>query len=39
MWSVNGVPHANGHLASRDDQDRPVYGGTAADFAFVQAIR
>jgi hypothetical protein len=26
-------------LVSRDDQDRPVYGGTPADFAVVQAIQ
>ena len=37
-WSVNGVSRANAHLVSRDDQDRPVYGGTPADFAVVQAI-
>lgn len=38
-WSVNGVSRANAFLVSRDDQDRPVYGGTPADFAVVQAIR
>ncbi|WP_420024188.1 baseplate multidomain protein megatron (plasmid) [Cereibacter azotoformans] len=38
-WSVNGVGRANAHLVSRDDQDRPVYGGTPADFAVVQAIQ
>ncbi len=38
-WSVNGVSRAAAHLVSRDDQDRPVYGGTPADFAVVQAIR
>jgi len=38
-WSVNGVARAAAHLVSRDDQDRPVYGGTPADFAVVQAIR
>ena len=38
-WSVNGVSRANAHLVSRDDQDRPVYGGTPADFAVVQAIQ
>jgi hypothetical protein len=27
------------HLVSRDDQDRPVYGGTPSDFAVVQAIK
>jgi len=38
-WSVNGVSRANAHLVSRDDQGRPVYGGTPADFAVVQAIK
>ncbi|WP_281826861.1 baseplate multidomain protein megatron [Jannaschia rubra] len=38
-WSVNGVSRAAAHLVSRDDQDRPVYGGTPADFAVVQAIK
>src|SRR6056297_1176920 len=38
-WSVNGVSRAAAHLVSRDDQDRPVYGGTTADFAVVQAIK
>lgn len=38
-WSVNGVSRANAILVSRDDQDRPVYGGTPADFAVVQAIQ
>jgi hypothetical protein len=36
---VNGVARANARLVSRDDQDRPVFGGTPADFAVVQAIR
>ncbi|MGC9420901.1 MAG: baseplate multidomain protein megatron, partial [Rhodovulum sp.] len=38
-WSVNGVSRAVAHLVSRDDQDRPVHGGTPADFAVVQAIK
>ncbi|WP_084863954.1 baseplate multidomain protein megatron [Salibaculum halophilum] len=38
-WSVNGVSRSAAHLVSRDDQDRPVYGGTPADFAVVQAIK
>lgn len=38
-WSVNGVSRANAFLVSSDDQDRPVYGGTPADFAVVQAIQ
>ncbi|MFN3577575.1 MAG: glycoside hydrolase TIM-barrel-like domain-containing protein, partial [Tabrizicola sp.] len=38
-WLVNGVSRANAFLVSRDDQDRPVYGGTPSDFAVVQAIQ
>jgi len=38
-WSVNGVSRATAFLVSRDAEDRPVYGGTPADFAVVQAIK
>ena len=38
-WVVNGVARANAHLVSRDDEDRPVFGGTPADFSVVEAIR
>ncbi|MGN6550644.1 MAG: baseplate multidomain protein megatron [Pararhizobium sp.] len=38
-WRVNGVSRAAAHLVSRDEKDRPVYGGTPADFAVVQAIK
>ncbi|GLS88413.1 hypothetical protein GCM10010873_33870 [Cypionkella aquatica] len=38
-WSVNGVNRASAHLVSRDAEGRPVYGGTPADFAVVQAIQ
>ncbi|WIY52466.1 glycoside hydrolase TIM-barrel-like domain-containing protein [Devosia sp. YIM 151766] len=38
-WSVNGVGRAAAHLVSRDDDDRPIYGGTPADFSVVQAIQ
>lgn len=38
-WSVNGVSRGAAHRVSRDDQDRPAYGGTPADFAVVEAIR
>ncbi|MDO5757951.1 MAG: glycoside hydrolase TIM-barrel-like domain-containing protein [Rhodobacterales bacterium] len=38
-WSVNGVNRAAAQLVSRDDQDRPNFGGTPADFTVVQAIR
>jgi hypothetical protein len=36
---VNGASRSAAHLVSRDDQDRPVYGGTPADFAVVHAIK
>ena len=39
LWSVSGIARAQAHLVSRDHQDRPVYGGTPADFAVVQAIK
>jgi len=38
-WSVNGVSRASAHLVSRDAEDHPIYGGTPADFAVVQAIQ
>jgi len=38
-WVVNCVSRANAFLVSRDAEDRPVYGGTPADFAVVQAIQ
>ena len=38
-WSVNGVARADAYLVSRDAEDRPIYGGTPADFSVVQAIR
>ncbi|RDW14244.1 baseplate multidomain protein megatron [Paracoccus thiocyanatus] len=38
-WSVNGVSRAGAFLVSRDDQDRPVYGGTPSDFSVLQAIQ
>ena len=38
-WVVNGVSRADAYLISRDDEDRPVYGGTPADFAVAQAIQ
>jgi hypothetical protein len=38
-WSVKGIARADVELVSRDAEDRPVYGGTPADFAVVQAIR
>ncbi len=38
-WSVDGVPRGSAHLVSRDDQNRPAYGGTPSDSSVVQAIR
>ena len=38
-WSVDGVGRGSAHLVSRDDQDRPAYGGTPSDSAVVQAIQ
>ncbi len=38
-WVVNGVSRTSAFLVSRDAEDRPVYGGTPADFAVVQAIQ
>ncbi len=38
-WEVNGVTRDAAHLVSRDDEGRPVYGGTPADFSVVQAIQ
>ncbi len=38
-WEVNGVTRDGAHLVSRDDEGRPVYGGTPADFSVVQAIQ
>jgi hypothetical protein len=38
-WVVNGVSRASAFLVSRDAENRPVYGGTPADFAVVQAIQ
>lgn len=38
-WSVNGVDRDDAYLVSQDSESRPVYGGTPADFAVVQAIQ
>ena len=38
-WNVNGVARAQALAVSQDDQGRPVYGGTPADFSVVEAIR
>ena len=36
---MNGASRDQAHLVSRDQKDCPVYGGTPADFAVVQAVR
>jgi hypothetical protein len=38
-WSVNGVERGDAHVVSTDAEGRPVYGGTPADFAVIEAIR
>ena len=38
-WVVNGVSGASAFLVSRNAKDRPVYGGTPADFLVVQAVQ
>ena len=38
-WSVNGVTRDAAQVVSADDQGRPVYGGTPADFSVIEAIR
>ncbi len=38
-WRVNGVTRSQALVVSQDDQGRPVYGGTPADFSVLQAIR
>ncbi len=37
-WSVGGVGRGGARLVSMDEEGRPLYGGTPADFAVVQAI-
>ncbi len=38
-WVVDGVTALTATAVGRDDDNRPLYGGTPADFAVVQAIR
>lgn len=38
-WSVNGIGRASAGVVSQDDQGRPIYGGTPADFSVIEAIR
>jgi hypothetical protein len=39
VWSVNGDSRGSAYVVSTDAEGRPIYGGTPADFAVVQAIR
>ncbi|MFN7165765.1 MAG: glycoside hydrolase/phage tail family protein [Pannonibacter sp.] len=38
-WQVSGLTRADARLVSQDAQGRPVFGGTPADFAVIEAIR
>jgi hypothetical protein len=38
-WSVNSAGRGSAYVVSTDAEGRPVYGGTPADFAVVQAIK
>jgi len=38
-WRVNGINRGDAYVVSADEDDRPVYGGTPADFSVVEAIR
>lgn len=37
-WSVGGIERSDAYLINRDDQDRPVFGGTPSDESILQAI-
>ncbi len=37
-WSVGGVERSGAYLINRDEQDRPVFGGTPSDESILQAI-
>lgn len=39
VWSVNGISRGSARVVSPDDQGRPIYGGTPADFSVIEAIR
>ena len=38
VWSVGGVNRAEAYKVSRDESDRPVFGGTPSDVSILQAI-
>ena len=37
-WSVNGVARAGAHMVSKDDDERPNFGGTPSDASIVALI-
>lgn len=37
-WQVSGLTRQSAQLVVRDDDDRPVYGGTPADVSVIEAI-
>lgn len=37
-WSVNALARADAHLMTRDDEDRPNFGGTPADASVIALI-
>jgi GTA TIM-barrel-like domain/Putative phage tail protein len=37
-WRVGGVSRAEAHLVAQDEDERPIYGGTPADTAVIEAI-
>ena len=38
-WSVNGITRNMAQEVSRDDEGRPAFGGTPADFSVVEAMQ
>ena len=38
VWSVGGINRADAYKVSRDESDRPVFGGTPSDVSILQAI-
>lgn len=38
-WSAGGASRLNAHLVGRDEEDRPVFGGTPSDRSVIELIR
>ena len=38
IWSVGGIERSSAYQVSRDENDRPVFGGTPSDESILQAI-